>query len=199
MRHRKHRPQWSWSKRSAMVGMRYCPPPTVGVWLLGAILRVQAIFQGRAVGLKEALDESCCGYDQSRPFRLIAEAGPCMSFQRPSATSKTLPYGLHSGSVDVIAAEDTRHTRKLLTHHGISRPLLGYHDHNEVMQTASACPVAGRQKPRPRHRCGTQVLPIRRTISCSAFAHAIPIVPIPGPTAAWPLWPFLAAYGPLCL
>ena len=38
------------------------------------------------------------------------------------------------GSVDVIAAEDTRHTRKLLTHHGISRPLLSYHDHNEVAQ-----------------------------------------------------------------
>src|SRR5262245_9824116 len=38
------------------------------------------------------------------------------------------------GSVDLIAAEDTRHTRKLLTHHGISRPLLSYHDHNEVGQ-----------------------------------------------------------------
>ena len=34
-------------------------------------------------------------------------------------------------SVDIIAAEDTRHTRKLLTHHSISRRLLSYHDHNE--------------------------------------------------------------------
>jgi 16S rRNA (cytidine1402-2'-O)-methyltransferase len=30
--------------------------------------------------------------------------------------------------VDLIAAEDTRHTRKLLEHHGIRRPLTSYHD-----------------------------------------------------------------------
>lgn len=33
--------------------------------------------------------------------------------------------------VDVIAAEDTRHTRHLLTHFGIDRPLTSYHEHNE--------------------------------------------------------------------
>ena len=33
--------------------------------------------------------------------------------------------------VDLIAAEDTRHTRKLLTHYGISRPLISYHAHNQ--------------------------------------------------------------------
>jgi len=30
--------------------------------------------------------------------------------------------------VDVVAAEDTRRTRVLLTHHGIDRPLVSYHD-----------------------------------------------------------------------
>jgi len=34
-------------------------------------------------------------------------------------------------SVDAIAAEDTRRTRKLLTHFGITTRLLSYHDHNE--------------------------------------------------------------------
>ena len=34
------------------------------------------------------------------------------------------------GEVDLIAAEDTRHTLKLLNTHGISRPLLSYHEHN---------------------------------------------------------------------
>ena len=34
-------------------------------------------------------------------------------------------------SVAVIAAEDTRHTRKLLSFHGISRPLVSYHEHNK--------------------------------------------------------------------
>jgi len=33
--------------------------------------------------------------------------------------------------VDCIAAEDTRHSRKLLTHYGIATPLTSYHDHVE--------------------------------------------------------------------
>lgn len=35
------------------------------------------------------------------------------------------------GEVDLIAAEDTRHTRKLLSHYKISTPTTSYHDHNE--------------------------------------------------------------------
>ena len=35
-------------------------------------------------------------------------------------------------SVGVIACEDTRHTRKLLTHFGISNKLVSYHEHNET-------------------------------------------------------------------
>ena len=37
---------------------------------------------------------------------------------------------------DVIAAEDTRHSGLLLHHHGLSKPLLSYHEHNEAMRTA---------------------------------------------------------------
>ncbi len=37
--------------------------------------------------------------------------------------------------VDVIAAEDTRTTRKLLSHHGIGTPLVSYHEHNEAVRT----------------------------------------------------------------
>lgn len=33
--------------------------------------------------------------------------------------------------VDLIAAEDTRHSRKLMDHFGISTPLTSYHEHNE--------------------------------------------------------------------
>ena len=33
--------------------------------------------------------------------------------------------------VDYIAAEDTRHTLKLLNHYGISKPLISYHEHNQ--------------------------------------------------------------------
>jgi len=35
------------------------------------------------------------------------------------------------GAVDLIAAEDTRHSRKLLDHFGIATPLTSYHDHSE--------------------------------------------------------------------
>ena len=35
---------------------------------------------------------------------------------------------------DVIAAEDTRHASVLLKHHGISRPLVSLHEHNEAQR-----------------------------------------------------------------
>ena len=38
-------------------------------------------------------------------------------------------------SVDVIAAEDTRHSLKLLNHLNISKPLISYHRHNEDNKT----------------------------------------------------------------
>lgn len=34
-------------------------------------------------------------------------------------------------AVDYIAAEDTRHTIKLLNHYGIKKPLISYHEHNK--------------------------------------------------------------------
>lgn len=39
------------------------------------------------------------------------------------------------GEVDVIASEDTRTARKLLTHHGIRTRLVSYHAHNEAQRT----------------------------------------------------------------
>ena len=35
------------------------------------------------------------------------------------------------GRVDAVCAEDTRHTRQLLGHFGLERPLLALHEHNE--------------------------------------------------------------------
>ena len=35
-------------------------------------------------------------------------------------------------AADAIACEDTRQTRKLLDRHGIDRPLISYHEHNEL-------------------------------------------------------------------
>lgn len=38
---------------------------------------------------------------------------------------------------DVIAAEDTRHSGILLHHHGISKPMISFHEHNEAGKTAA--------------------------------------------------------------
>jgi 16S rRNA (cytidine1402-2'-O)-methyltransferase len=39
-------------------------------------------------------------------------------------------------SVDLIAAEDTRHSGMLLKHFEIKKPFISYHEHNEAMRTA---------------------------------------------------------------
>ncbi|MFZ4484392.1 MAG: 16S rRNA (cytidine(1402)-2'-O)-methyltransferase, partial [Chthoniobacterales bacterium] len=39
------------------------------------------------------------------------------------------------GEADLIAAEDTRHASILLRHHGINRPLVSLHEHNEAARS----------------------------------------------------------------
>src|ERR1700682_96218 len=38
--------------------------------------------------------------------------------------------------VDLVAAEDTRHSGILLKHYKIDKPFISYHEHNEAMRTA---------------------------------------------------------------
>ena len=38
--------------------------------------------------------------------------------------------------VDVIAAEDTRHSKSLLQHFGIDKPMISLHEHNERQRVA---------------------------------------------------------------
>ena len=51
-------------------------------------------------------------------------------------------------SADFIAAEDTRVTMKLLSHLGLKKPMVSYHEHNK----AAAGPAAGGGELRPGHR-----------------------------------------------
>jgi len=39
-------------------------------------------------------------------------------------------------AVDLVAAEDTRHSGVLLKHYDIHKPLISFHEHNEAMRTA---------------------------------------------------------------
>ena len=86
---------------------------------------------------------------------------------------------------DKIACEDTRHTQKLLTHYDIHKPLVSYHEHNELTrapelvlameQGAKIALVSDAGMPLvsdPGHRLVTLCL-----------RHRIPVVPIPGPAA----------------
>jgi len=43
------------------------------------------------------------------------------------------------GEVDLIACEDTRHTRKLLNHYGIKTKTISYHEHNEQERSVEFC------------------------------------------------------------
>ena len=53
------------------------------------------------------------------------------SSQRLSETLPTSPESIETlRAVDLIAAEDTRRTRKLLSYYDIHKPLVSYHEHN---------------------------------------------------------------------
>lgn len=88
--------------------------------------------------------------------------------------------------VDLVAAEDTRHSRKLLSHFGISKPLTSYFDHNQnfkgsyllehLREGLSVALISDAGTP-----CisdpGYQLVR-------DAAAAGITVVPIPGPSAA---------------
>lgn len=88
-------------------------------------------------------------------------------------------------SVDRIAAEDTRRTKKLLNKFGISRPLTSYHDFNkqriaikiikrllsgESLALVSDAGTPGISDP------GYYLIRL-------ALDHSIPVIPVPGPSA----------------
>ena len=89
-------------------------------------------------------------------------------------------------TVDLIAAEDTRHTRKLLSHYGISAKLISCNEHNEraradelVQRLTAGASVALLSD------AGTPTVsdPGYRVLQ-AAIAADIRVVPIPGPSAA---------------
>ena len=87
--------------------------------------------------------------------------------------------------VDQIACEDTRHTQKLLTHYHIHKPLVSYHEHNE-MTRAPELVVALEQGAKIAlvSDAGMPLVsdPGHRLVSL-CVRHRIPVVPVPGPSA----------------
>jgi len=87
--------------------------------------------------------------------------------------------------VDLIAAEDTRHTKKLLTHYGIASRLTAYHEHNEKTKAQSLVEQL-KQGKRMALVCdaGTPAIsdPGYRLVR-EAISAGVKVVPIPGPSA----------------
>ncbi len=89
------------------------------------------------------------------------------------------------GAVDLVAAEDTRHTRPLLRHFGVETPLLALHEHNEhqVLERVIALLQEGKAVALVSD-AGTPLIsdpgfPLVR--ECRRLG--IPVSPIPGPSA----------------
>ena len=85
-------------------------------------------------------------------------------------------------SAALVVAEDTRHSRRLLEHYGISTPLSSYHEHNEAKETPRLI---------ARLRAGDSIALISDAgtplisdpgsrLVAAALEAEVPVVPIPG-------------------
>lgn len=89
------------------------------------------------------------------------------------------------GDVDLIAAEDTRHTAGLLAHFGIKTPMISLHEHNEAQRCAEVI-----ERLRAGHAialvsdAGTPLIsdPGYRVVS-EVRAVGLRVAPVPGPSA----------------
>lgn len=88
--------------------------------------------------------------------------------------------------VDLIAAEDTRETQRLLTHYGISATLVAYHDHNEaqVAPRLLAALEEGRQVALVSDAGTPLINDPGYTLVTAARERGLTVVPVPGANAA---------------
>lgn len=87
--------------------------------------------------------------------------------------------------VDVIAAEDTRHSLKLLSHYGISKPMISYWREREKVKSAEIMKrLHSGQSVALISDAGTPGISDPGSILIKkAIAENIQVVPIPGPSA----------------
>ena len=89
------------------------------------------------------------------------------------------------GEVDLIAAEDTRHSLKLLNHFNITKPLTSYFDHNQQFKGERILNALRQGKSVALiSDAGTPCIsdPGYNLVR-DAVAEGIPVVPIPGASA----------------
>lgn len=88
------------------------------------------------------------------------------------------------GQVSLIAAEDTRHTRKLLDHFLIRTPMTSYHEHNKLAKVGEILAAVGKGDVALVSDAGTPGLndPGYELIK-AAIAAGYLVSPVPGPSA----------------
>ncbi len=88
-------------------------------------------------------------------------------------------------AVDLIAAEDTRRTRKLLTHYQIRKPILSYHKFNSRVSAPQIISALreGRQVALVTDAGTPGVSDPGSYLVQRAVAEGIPVEPVPGPSA----------------
>lgn len=89
------------------------------------------------------------------------------------------------GSVDVVAAEDTRHSRKLLQAYGLESPMVAFHEHNEQAMVPRLISRLQRGEDIALvSDAGTPLVsdPGFRLVS-TAIEAGLAVVPVPGPSA----------------
>lgn len=88
------------------------------------------------------------------------------------------------GEVRLIAAEDTRHTRKLLTHFGIHTPLTSYHEHSKLVKLEKVLAKLAQGDVALVSDAGTPALndPGYKLVR-AALDAGYTVSPIPGPSA----------------
>ena len=88
-------------------------------------------------------------------------------------------------SVDLIAAEDTRHSQKLLSHYGINQRMMALHEHNERERANEIVTmVQNGSKIALISDAGTPLISDPGYhLTCQAHEAGIKIVSIPGPSA----------------
>ena len=89
------------------------------------------------------------------------------------------------GEADLILAEDSRHSRRLLQHFGINTPVQAYHNHNErIVVNHLLERLQGNQAIALISDAGTPLIndPGYQLV-VAAHKHGIKVVPVPGPSA----------------
>jgi 16S rRNA (cytidine1402-2'-O)-methyltransferase len=88
--------------------------------------------------------------------------------------------------VQLIACEDTRQTQKLLQHYAVRKPLVSYHEHNEMARVPEILEALQRgENVALVSDAGTPLLsdPGYRIVT-AAIAQGVSVIPLPGASAA---------------